>query len=138
MAGNSAVSDPGREAGLDEADVKLLLLSWWASTGCLAVSSGDNGDWASWCLGYGATSAVISADIKNFESTLSKMIKGKQNKQSSRKLLLASQQAWYSLFFYYHNDTQWFNYSNKVTDAISSPNQSTEADIAFWLLSFHI
>lgn len=58
----------------------------------------SNGDRACWCLGYGATAAVISADVKNFESTLSKMIKGKKKKteaklKSSRKLLLASQQA---------------------------------------------
>lgn len=36
---------------------------------------------------YGATAAVISADIKNFESTLSKMMKGKKKnklKQNSR------------------------------------------------------
>lgn len=57
-------------------------------------------------LDYGATAAVISADTKNFESTLSKMMKGKktpkkQLKQNSRapKLLLASQRAWYSVYF---------------------------------------
>lgn len=79
---------------------------------------------------------MISADIKNFESTLSKMIKAKTNKQkktTKAKLKIASGKPAgliLSLFFC-DNETQWFTYSNTVTHAVSGPNQCEEADIVF-------
>lgn len=53
----------------------------------MSSSLRDNGDWACWCLCYGATAAVISANVKNFESTPSKMIKEKKKKLSKTQEL---------------------------------------------------
>lgn len=73
LQGTLLLSESEREAVLDQSDVQLLLLFWWASEGSLAVPLRYNGDWTFQCLVHGATAAVFSANMKNFESTLSKI-----------------------------------------------------------------
>lgn len=98
---------------------------WWTSLLVLSL----------WCCDFSWHEKLWIYTIKNDKKT--NKTKPKQNSRAQENFL-SSQRSWYSVYFYYHNETQWFTFSNIVTCAVSTPNRSTEADIPFCLLSFHI